>query len=272
MEIYKKLSIMETSKGQHIFHVNDIGDNFYIILQGSCSVRLPRTKEMVLTEPELTEYIEAHLNDLLCEDNRSPVDFTEAKNKFAFRCLTKRGDKRKYRIKYLITFRDLLKGESFGELALLSTSNSRTATITCKTDCLLAYLSNTEYKKILYHVEAKKMQEVIEYFQNFSFLSRISARVLSQLIYSFEQQEYNFGNYVYKEEDKSVGVYLIIQGDFELLKKVLIVDEPYDPRFGPISKIPKKSETARLMVMSTGDSFGLHEVFHKPFKHKYSVK
>jgi len=32
--IYKKLEILQAKSGEHIFHVNDIGDKFYVILQG----------------------------------------------------------------------------------------------------------------------------------------------------------------------------------------------------------------------------------------------
>jgi CRP-like cAMP-binding protein len=63
----------------------------------------------------------------------------------------------------------------------------------------------------------------------------------------------------FNEDELSKGLYIISEGEFEIVKTITIVDEPYDPRFGLISKIPKKSETMRVFKLGVGDSFGISE-------------
>lgn len=152
------------------------------------------------------------------------------------------------------------KGVSFGELALLS-QKPRSATITCITDTVLAYLTTAQYKKILGAVESKRLQEVIEFFQHFSFLKHMSPQLISKTYLTFKVQTLRNGNYVYKEGEKSKGIYLILEGSFEICKNIVVVDEPYDPRFGLISKMPKKSKNVRIMTLDRGESFGLAESF-----------
>lgn len=104
-----------------------------------------------------------------------------------------------------------------------------------------------------------KMQETTTFFKKFEFLNHLSIQALNKLIYGFKPIKFNNGNYVYKEGDKVKGIYLILNGSFEILKKITVIDEAYDPRFGMISKIPKKSEIVRVATMTSGESFSLGE-------------
>ena len=117
-----------------------------------------------------------------------------------------------------------------------------------------------------------KMQETTTFFKKFEFLNHLSIQALNKLIYGFKPIKFNNGNYVYKEGDKVKGIYLILNGSFEILKKITVIDEAYDPRFGMISKIPKKSEIVRVATMTSGESFSLGEWFTKPYRQEYTIK
>ena len=58
------------------------------------------------------------------------------------------------------------------------------------------------------------------------------------------------------KERKTSGLYLIIDGEFELQKKVTVFEGSYDRRFGLISKMPKTTETLRIMIIGKGQCFG----------------
>ena len=88
-------------------------------------------------------------------------------------------------------------------------------------------------------MKQNKMQETTAFFKRFEFLNHLSIQALNKLIYGFKTLKFSNGNCVYKEGDKVKGIYLILEGSFEILKKITVFDEPYDPRFGLISRIPK---------------------------------
>jgi len=217
----------------------------------------------------IKNYINKNLDNLLCNNNKPPSSFEQAESKSTFFQTSKKDEKYKYRIKYLHNVRSLTKGMSFGDLALLSTK-PRSATITCETNTILAYLTREHYRKILGHVKAKQMQKTIEFFSQ--FLENMSTAQMMKVIYEFQLQDFHIGNYVFKDGEQAKGLYMISEGEFEIIKTIVTVDATYDPRFGPTSKVPQKSETIRIYKLCSGDSFGLLECFQKPFRHEYSVK
>lgn len=56
-EVYQKLRIRYARRGEDIFHVNDIGDRFYVVLEGMLSVRIPRSKEIYIAPEDIEAYI-----------------------------------------------------------------------------------------------------------------------------------------------------------------------------------------------------------------------
>ena len=154
MHIYQELHLQEAKQGEHIFHYNDVGETFYILLEGTLMLRIPRTKDVTFTQEEMEEYAKNNLHNLFWENDRIPSNFTEARARSAFFCLSMKGEKRRYRIRFLETEKIFSKGQHFGELALI-TLKPRSATVTCQTDVSLALLSKAQYKKILGAYETK---------------------------------------------------------------------------------------------------------------------
>jgi len=116
-------------------------------------------------------------------------------------------------------------------------------------------------------VRCKKLQP---FSNKYSFLNHLSVQALSKLAYSFQILSYKNGNYVFKQGDKAEGIYLIMEGDFEIL---IASDLHWNiAKLDSKSWAPKKLETTRVVIMTTGDSFGLHECFNKPYERSYTVK
>lgn len=143
--IYQELQLLEMAQGEHVFNYNDVGDIFYVLLEGTLMLRIPRTKDVAFTQEEMEDYANKNLANLLCDNDRIPTSFAEAKSRSAFFCLSMKNEKRWYRIRYLETEKIFSKGQHFGELALI-TSKPRSATVTCQTNVKLAYLTKEQYK------------------------------------------------------------------------------------------------------------------------------
>lgn len=256
-DLYQQLKVKSYKAGENVFNYNDIGDTFYIILSGTCQIRIPRYKEITCTPDYIEKYVQENLECLICMDNTIPQTVAEARAKSAYFCLSHKNEgKRDYKIRYLETIKTYGIGQHFGELALI-TSKPRSATVTWKIDTKLAYLNKHEYKKILGHAEYKKMLEITDFFKKYVFLNHLSIQALSKLIYSFQILSYNNGNYVFKQNiDRAEGIYLILEGDFQLI----------------YTHNKKSQEAIKLFILSQGESFGLNEVFVKPHIYPFSVQ
>lgn len=54
---------------------------------------------------------------------------------------------------YFCNIGNLKRGNSFGELALISTDTTRNATIICETECVFAVLKKPSYDDFLHRIE-----------------------------------------------------------------------------------------------------------------------
>jgi CRP-like cAMP-binding protein len=58
-----------------------------------------------------------------------------------------------------------------------------------------------------------------EFLQGFKLFSELTVHTLQKLTFYMEEKKYSFKQLVYGEGDKSDGVYLIKDGEFEVTKK-----------------------------------------------------
>lgn len=134
------------------------------------------------------------------------------------------------------------KGAAFGELSLI-TNKPRAATIIAQVPTHVATLHRKDYEKIILPIEERKLNEKINFLQSFPFLGHLSKQTLSKMTFSLEQKEFKRGNTVYKEGDKSDGIYLVYRGEFEVCKRLELKPSDTYQRFGKYAKrVTKKND------------------------------
>lgn len=118
----------------------------------------------------------------------------------------------------------LHSGMSFGEVALIE-DKPRGATIKCDSDCILATMEREDYKKTLSRIENRNINKIVEFFQDLPYFSNYGKNSLQKIRFLFSRVKYKRKYIVYNEGEPSNNVYIVINGDFELIKKVKHVEE-----------------------------------------------
>ena len=118
----------------------------------------------------------------------------------------------------------LSDGDSFGELALINNA-PRAATIICDAECYFAIMDRTDYNKTLNKIEVRNINKIIDFFKNLPYFSSYGRSALDKIRLQFGRAKFIRKQYVYKEGDESDYVYIVINGDFELVKQVKHVEK-----------------------------------------------
>ena len=80
---------------------------------------------------------------------------------------------------------NLVDGNSFGELSLLSDA-PRAATVVCEsTEVVVAVIKKESYKKVFEKIEMRQREERIKFFKNIQFIKNWSKTGVQKLILSF---------------------------------------------------------------------------------------
>ena len=112
----------------------------------------------------------------------------------------------------------LQTGSSFGELALIN-NEPRKATIMCLTDCHFAVLEKKDYVKILQKIQLKDFNKKVDFFAQLPFLQFQTQNQIAKIVHSFTVKNYNLHHYVYHQGVQPTHVYIIRDGDFEIIRK-----------------------------------------------------
>ena len=111
--------------------------------------------------------------------------------------------------------RELGRGDSFGELALLN-SEPRAATCVCKTDCHFACLEKEDYQAMLKQIEDRAFALVLDYYENLPYFSSWSRRKLATL-QSFFQPKHLIRNQVLFTAGQPVNqIYIVKDGSLDV--------------------------------------------------------
>ena len=113
----------------------------------------------------------------------------------------------------------LSEGSSFGELALLQ-HKPRAATIICKERCYIATLDKQSYDRILKKGFQNLLNANVKFLQSIPFFSKWTKNSLAKFSYYFQKKSFKRNQFVYKEGETGSEVSLVINGDFEVKKKI----------------------------------------------------
>lgn len=206
-------------KGDTLFRKGDVGTKFFIILYGSVGIYV---KTSVI--------LETHYEDVRLTQLKSAVELQEV--------------------------RQLLSGESFGELALI-TNNTRAATVICKSDCHFAVLEKSDYLRILGKLEQQKLEDVVEFLQSLPLFRGWRKLQIQRVSYYFQPVKYIRKQVVYRCKDPPTHVYIIKSGEFELTQDIAKSMESIKM---PVLGNKKLFQKYQVTILGRGEVFGDKEI------------
>ena len=213
----------------------DIGDKFYIVLEGLVEVYIPEYYEKEMTPYEFLLNLErTKLEDRLKYNrlksknsgyNFDNIDITKVdsntnfmKSKFNF--WMENEDKKG----------EFGEGFSFGEIALIK-KTTRNATVKAVENTICLSISKNEYNEAMKEVEIKKLGKDIDLFkQQYQFFDCISNEKMIKIFNCLSRIVLYKGDYLYHQNDINEYIYLVVKGNFEVYSYISYswLNEYYD--------------------------------------------
>ena len=226
VEKLTKICKLEKFKpGEIIILYGDIGDKFYIVLEGSIVIYKPEYVEELMRPIDFLKL----LNKLKEEDE---LKYERVKNKndnFYFD--TTEIDKidqntafMRNKFNFLIEVDDR-KGEygegfSFGEIALIQ-KTPRNATIKSVENSVCLSIAKDDYNLAMKEIESKKLSKELEKFQkNYQFFNCFDKEKTIKLFNCFSKIVLYKGDFLFHQNDLNDCLYIIIKGSFEVFSHI----------------------------------------------------
>ncbi|KAL4478048.1 hypothetical protein ABPG72_013487 [Tetrahymena utriculariae] len=205
-----------TKKNSSLISMSQMSVSFQKILNQNSSYRGKKSSQIFLKMSEFQQNSMAiqkrRLSKLLLEprnsiqntiqENYDPKDYLEELSS-------------KYNI-----VRELGKGESFGEMSMqIKQNNQRNTTVFADEKCELAVISRNDYMEIITPLQQGDAEEKLDFLQNIPYFQNWDKKDLRTLSYSLEIQEVPKGSFLYKEDDNSNDLYMILKGEFKVTKQ-----------------------------------------------------
>ena len=214
-------------KNESIINYGEIGDKFYIVLEGIVEVYRPKYIDIELYPNEFMAMLNKIKNN---ENNLLKYERIKEKNKIFFDVIS--NDNEKKNINKVINVQkdksridiNLLKnkqvfimeeeeklgeygeGFSFGEIALIK-KTGRNATIKAKINCVLLSIENNEYNKAILEYQKKKLNNDIEDFiKTYSFFKDFSQEKIIRLFNCFSKKTIYKGECLYEQNKKDENI------------------------------------------------------------------
>ena len=96
---------------------------------------------------------------------------------------------------------DLKAGDGFGELALVSAENQRTATVVCLTECLFATLARGDFDLSIKKIEEKRLQKIKKFLHQVPYFRYMRNSDIQRFTYCIQILKFKHGKTVYQEND-----------------------------------------------------------------------
>ncbi|KAM3131880.1 Cyclic nucleotide-binding domain-containing protein 2 [Paramecium bursaria] len=119
-----------------------------------------------------------------------------------------------------ILINTLKQGQSFGELALI-TSKPRLATIITREPCVFATLYKDDYRAILQNNEQLKVEQTVGFLGNVSSFSNFTERGLYMLYFCCKVQYLQRRYILYKAGQPALHIYIVLKGYLRLYRGTL---------------------------------------------------
>ena len=146
-QIFKSFILESFEENETVFNVGDIGDKFYLILEGEVAVCINRSDEEI-EKLYKDQRKQMHAKEKFIDVVNSLQDLTGVEENVFFKAVKNSKRPLFYRgVPSMQIRKILMPGDTFGEIAL-SYSNIRTASIIATKECKLLSLSKTSFLQI----------------------------------------------------------------------------------------------------------------------------
>lgn len=81
-------------------------------------------------------------------------------------------------------------------------------------------MERNDYEKTLSRIENRNINKVIDFFKGLPYFANYGRAALNKIRFMFARVKYKRKHVIYKQGDQSEYVYIVIDGDFELEKRV----------------------------------------------------
>ena len=224
-KLAKVCKLEKAMKGESIINFGEIGDKFYIVLEGVVEIYKPIYVEISATP---NDFINALNKMKMLDGNELRYNRLKEKNKTFFDSLVEK-DKRseileinymKYKQVFIMEEYEKLAefgdGFSFGDIALIKKS-PRNATIKAKENCILLTIEKGDYNKALLEFQKKKLSKEIDIFlKTYSFFKYFNHDKVINIFNCFNRKELFKGEYLYKQNIQDDNIYFLNYGIFSI--------------------------------------------------------
>jgi len=179
--------------------------------------------------------------------------------------------------KYGIVVDTVSKGGFFGERAL-SEDKPRGATVVAMTHCELLVVTQDLFMSLKSRFDKKKNRILEFILQSIPTLDQLASKtIVEKLYYLFKEQRYEYGHNVITEDTKGDHVYLLFDGECEIVKNIKVdktmTFQSSMTQISPLIGLGKtNSKQIMLYTIPKGTFFGDEVLFQKTHKYQYTVK
>ena len=218
--------------GESIIRYGEIGDKFYVVMEGKIQIYKPMYEGVQMTPNEFIKYIN---NIQLIEKDEDKYSRLKEFNK------NKNFDLDKYmnyapNTNVMNTKRDVFieklelmgsygEGFSFGELSLIR-NEKRNATIKCSNEdnnkyTVLLSIGKESYNRALKEYQEKKLLKDIENFiKTYPFCKNFTKENMISLFNCLNKINLEKGEYLFHQNDEDTNLYFITNGKFEVYTEI----------------------------------------------------
>lgn len=218
--------------GESIIRYGEIGDKFYVVMEGKIQIYKPMYEGVQMTPNEFIKYMN---NIQLIEKDEDKYSRLKEFNK------NKKFDLDKYmnyapNTNVMNTKRDIFieklelmgsygEGFSFGELSLIR-NEKRNATIKCSNEdnnkyTVLLSIGKESYNRALKEYQEKKLLKDIENFiKTYPFCKNFTKENMISLFNCLNKINLEKGEYLFHQNDEDTNLYFITNGKFEVYTEI----------------------------------------------------